>query len=41
MVETRERGIMAWAEMEHNRKSLEHLIKLLLDEGYVPAVMSE
>ncbi|MBR1452958.1 MAG: polysaccharide deacetylase family protein [Candidatus Methanomethylophilaceae archaeon] len=41
MVESREKGIMTWAEMEHNRKSTEHLIKLLLDEGYVPDVIGD
>jgi hypothetical protein len=41
MVETRERGIMSWAEMEHNRKSLEHTLKLLIDEGYRPATLTE
>lgn len=41
MMETREKGVMTWAEMEHNRKSLEHLLKILLDEGYKPAVMGE
>ena len=41
MVESRERGIMTWAEMEHNRKSLGQLIKLLVDEGYEPATLTE
>lgn len=40
MVEARERGIMTPAEAEHNREATEHLIKLMLDEGYEPAVMA-
>jgi len=39
MVEARDRGIMTWAEMEHNRKSVEQLLKLLIDEGFEPATM--
>ena len=39
MVESRDKGIMTWAEMEHNKKSVEQVIKLIIDEGFEPAVI--
>jgi hypothetical protein len=41
MVESRDKGIMTWAEMEHNKKAVEQTLKLIIDEGFEPATIIE